>query len=392
MKAVTWQAPGELSVEKVADPAILEPTDAIIRVTSTGICGSDLHLYSLLGMCLEPGEILGHEPMGIVEEVGSAVTSIQPGDRVVVPFNIACGTCWMCVRGLTSQCETTQVRQSGKGGQIFGYTSLYGAIPGGQAELLRVPQAQFGPVKVPHDESHRYLLLCDVLPTAWQGASYAEVGPGDNVVVVGLGPVGQLAARVARLFGADTVIGLDRVAERLYMAARNGIHTVDISRHDPAELVRDLTDGRGADAVIEAVGMEAHGAPAPESEQETLAALPKSVARVAVESFGGDRMAALTLAFQLVRRGGAVSILGVYGGRANPMPLMDLFDKQITLRMGQTNVRHWLKEILPEIERPDDPLGLDDLVTHEFPLTEAPRAYEWFARQQNGCVKVVLRP
>ena len=225
MRALTWQGRHEVRVEDVPDPQLRDPRDAIIRVTSTAICGSDLHLYSVLGPFLDRGDVLGHEPMGVVEEVGAEVQGLKPGDRVVVPFVIACGSCWMCRRGLHSQCETTQVREQGKGASLFGYTKLYGQIPGGQAEYLRVPFADVGPVVVPDDgPDERYLYLSDVVPTAWQAVEYADVPPGGSVVVLGLGPIGQLCARIARHRGAEQVIGVDLLPERLAMAERHGIH------------------------------------------------------------------------------------------------------------------------------------------------------------------------
>src|SRR5689334_11349612 len=260
MKALTWHGRRDVRVDTVPDPAIEQDTDAIVRVTSSGICGSDLHLYEVLGAFLDEGDILGHEPMGIVEAVGSAVEHIKPGDRVVIPFNISCGHCFMCDQGLFSQCETTQVREQGKGAALLGYTKLYGQVPGGQAELLRVPQAQFGPIKVPEGPpDERYVYLSDVLPTAWQAVQYAAVPDGGTVAVYGLGPIGQMSARIALQQGAGRVFGVDLVPERLEMAARHGIEPVDAREGDPAEALRERTDGRGPDAVIDAVGMEAHG-------------------------------------------------------------------------------------------------------------------------------------
>ena len=227
MKAVTWQGKRSLRVDEVPDPTIQEPTDAIVRITSTAICGSDLHLYEVLGPYLSAGDILGHEPMGIVEEVGAGVTHIKPGDRVVIPFNISCGHCGMCRDGLQSQCETTQVRAQGKGAALFGYTSLYGSVPGGQAEYLRVPQAQYGPIPVsPDGPDERYLFLSDILPTAWQAVQYAAVPDGGTLVVFGLGPVGQFASRIGHHLG-HRVIGIDPVPERRAMAERHGIQTLD---------------------------------------------------------------------------------------------------------------------------------------------------------------------
>jgi threonine dehydrogenase-like Zn-dependent dehydrogenase len=394
MRALTWQGTGKVSVETVADPKLQEPTDAIVRVTSTAICGSDLHLYDVLGMYLDKGDVLGHEPMGIVEEVGAEVTHIRPGDRVVIPFNISCGRCWMCSRGYYAQCETTQVTSQGKGAALFGYTRLYGQVPGGQAEYLRVPQAHFGPIKVPAGHpDERYLFLSDVLTTSWQAATYADVTPGDTVLVVGLGPIGQMSARIARHLGAERVIAVDSVPERLAMARRHDITVLDGSAIDdvPAAVL-ELTHGRGADGVIEAVGMEAHGSPVQSAAMRTAGLLPDPVARKAVETFGVDRMAALRTAFASVRRAGTISIIGVYGGRADPFPMLDLFDKGVTLRMGQAHVKRWVDDLMPLLTGDDDPLGVDDLVTHRLPLEQAPHGYEIFKKKEDGCIKVVLTP
>src|SRR5437016_3481290 len=263
MKAVTFHGKRDVRVDTVPDPTIEQPTDAIVRITSTGICGSDLHLYEVMGAFMDEGDILGHEPMGIVEEVGSEVTQIKPGDRVVIPFNISCGQCFMCEQQLYSQCETTQVKEQGKGASLLGYTKLYGQVPGGQAELLRVPQAHFGPIKVPEGPpDDRFVYLSDVLPTAWQAVEYAAVPDGGSLVVLGLGPIGDMSTRVARYRGVDRVIGVDLVPERLARARANGVEVLDLSQHDDlAGAIRDLTDGRGPDSVIDAVGMEAHGSP-----------------------------------------------------------------------------------------------------------------------------------
>ena len=395
MRALTWQGREKLSVEDVPDPRIIEPTDAIVRVTSAAICGSDLHLYSVLGAYLDAGDILGHESMGVVEEVGSAAGTLRVGDRVVVPFGIACGSCWMCSRGLFAQCETTQVREQDKGAALFGYTKLYGQVPGGQAQYLRVPQAQFGPIVVPDDGSpdERYLFLSDVLPTAWQAVEYAAVPAGGTVVVLGLGPIGQMAARIAAHRGAGKVIGVDLVPERLAMARRHGIDVIDLSAVDdlPAA-VRDLTDGRGADSAIDAVGMEAHGSPALAAAQKTATFLPDVLAKPLIEKVGIDRLAALISAIDVTRRGGTVSISGVYGGMVDPLPLMTMFDKGLTLRMGQANVRRWVDDLLPLVTDDADPLGTLDLRTHRLPLEDAPGAYEMFQKKEDGCIKVVLDP
>ncbi|PXY21974.1 zinc-dependent alcohol dehydrogenase [Prauserella flavalba] len=394
MKAVTWQGKRDVRVEEVPDPRVREPTDAVIRVTSTGICGSDLHLYEVLGSFMSQGDILGHEPMGVVEEVGSAVPNLSKGDRVVIPFNIACGHCWYCDQKLYTQCETTQVREHGKGAALFGYTKLYGHVPGGQAELLRVPQAQFGPIKVPEGQpDERFLYLSDVVPTAWQAVEYAGIPQGGSVTVLGLGPIGQMSARIAKFRGAATVLGVDLVDERLEMARRNGIDTIDLREHKHlADYIRDRTDGRGTDSVIDAVGMEAHGAPFGALAQQFASLLPNPVAAKLTEKAGVDRLSALHLAIDIVRRGGTISLSGVYGGMVDPMPMMTLFDKQIQLRMGQANVRAWIDDVMPLVTGESDPLGVEDLATHQLPLDDAPHAYEIFQKKQDRAIKVVLKP
>ena len=394
MRALTWQGTQKVTVETVPDPQIQEPTDAIVRMTSTAICGSDLHLYDVLGMYLEPGDIIGHEPMGIVEEVGPEVSHIQPGDRVVVPFNISCGHCWMCIRGFFAQCETTQVTEQGKGARLFGYTALYGSVPGAQAELLRVPQSQFGPIKVPHEHpDERFLFLSDVLTTSWQAVRYADVEPGSTCAVIGLGPIGQMCTRVAKYLGAGRVIGVDSVPERLEMARRHGIEVIDQGQVDdvPAAIM-EMTHGRGADGVVDAVGMEAHGSPVQAALLAGAGKLPGPLARKAAETIGVDRMAAMRTAFYSVRRAGTISLIGVYGGQADPFPMMDLFDKGVTIRMGQAHVKRWVDEIMPALTGDDDPLGSEDLTTHALPLEQAPHGYEIFQKKQDGCIKVVLKP
>ncbi len=394
MKALTWHGTHDVRVDNVPDPTIEHPTDAIIKVTSTGICGSDLHLYEVLGPYLDEGDILGHEPMGIVQEVGAEVTHIKPGDRVVIPFNISCGHCFMCGSGLQSQCETTQVREFDTGAALLGYTKLYGQVPGGQAEYLRVPQAQYGPIKVPEGPSDdRFLYLSDVLPTAWQAVQYADVPAKQTVLVLGLGPIGEMCTRIAQHLGAETVIGVDLVAERLARANAHGVIAVDLEEHDdlPAA-IRELTGGRGPDAVIDAVGMEAHGAPIGKLAHRLAGFLPDKVARKAIETAGIDRLAALHTAIELVRRGGTISLSGVYGGAASPMPLLQMFDKQITMRMGQANVRHWVDDILPLLSGDDDPLGVDHFATHHMKLEDAPHGYDIFQKKQDGAFKVVLNP
>jgi threonine dehydrogenase-like Zn-dependent dehydrogenase len=393
MKAVTFHGKRDVRVDSVPDPTIEEPTDAIVRITSSAICGSDLHLYEVLGMFIDEGDILGHEPMGIVEETGSGVEQIKAGDRVVIPFNISCGHCWMCDRQLFAQCETTQVRERDKGAALFGYTKLYGQVPGGQAEFLRVPQAHFGPIKVPEGPpDERFLFLSDVLPTAWQAVEFAAIPSGGSVAVFGLGPIGQMSARIARHRGAETVIGVDRVPERLAMAARHDVETVDLDQHDDVSaVIREMTGGRGPDSVIEAVGMEAHGAPVAEAMQKAAGLLPDKAAAKLVEKAAVDRMDALLTAIDTVRRGGTLSISGVYGGQLDPLPLMQLFDKGVQIRMGQAHVRRWTDQILPLLVD-GDPLAVDDLTTHRLPLEEAPHGYEIFQKKEDGAIKVVLEP
>jgi threonine dehydrogenase-like Zn-dependent dehydrogenase len=394
MKALTWHGNQDVRVDSVPDPKIQETTDAIVRITSTAICGSDLHLYSVLGMWIEEGDILGHEPMGIVEEVGPEVTHIKPGDRVVMPFNISCGRCFMCDRELYAQCETTQVREYDKGAALFGYTKLYGQVPGGQAEYLRVPQAHFGPIKVPEGPpDERFLYLSDVLPTSWQAVEYASIPEGGSVAVFGLGPIGQMCARIARDKGAERVFGVDLVPERLEMARRHGIEVLDREEYDDvAAALRELTDGRGPDSVIEAVGMEAHGAPTAEVAQKTTGLLPDQVSAPLTEKVGVDRLSALYEAMDTVRRAGTISIIGVYGGQADPLPMMDLFDKGVQIRMGQAHVKRWVEDIMPLLTGDEESLGVEDLKTHELPLEEAPRGYEIFQKKQEGAIKCVLKP
>ncbi|MFL6078861.1 MAG: zinc-dependent alcohol dehydrogenase [Ornithinibacter sp.] len=393
MRAVVWHGKRDVRVDEVPDPVIQDPGDAIIRVTSTNICGSDLHLYEVLGAFMNEGDILGHEPMGIVEEVGADVTAIAPGDRVVIPFQVCCGHCWMCEHGLQSQCETTQVREQGSGAALFGYSELYGSVPGGQAEFLRVPQAQYTHVKVPHGpQDDRFLYLSDVLPTAWQAVAYADPEPEGTLLVLGLGPIGDMASRIALQRGVRQVIGVDRVDERLERARSRGVTTIDMREvDDVAEAVRELTGGRGADAVVDAVGMEAHGSRAIELTQKMVTALPDVVAKKLMTTVGIDRLAAIHTAIDAVRRGGTVSLSGVYGGMASPMPMMTLFDKQVQLRMGQANVKRWVPEILPLLTD-EDPLGVDGFATHRLPLEAAPGAYADFQAKKNGMVKVVLSP
>ena len=393
MKAVTWQGKRSVSVEEVPDPRLEQPTDAIVKITSSGLCGSDLHLYETLGPFMGVGDILGHEPMGVVEEVGSEVTDLAVGDRVVMPFQICCGHCWMCTRGLHTQCETTQVRDQGTGAALFGFSKLYGEVPGAQAEYLRVPQAQYMPIKVPEGPAdERFLFLSDVLPTAWQSVAYADVPDDGTLLVLGLGPIGEMASRIATHRGVR-VIGVDLVSDRLARAQLRGVETIDINAvDDVAEEVRSRTNGRGADAVIDAVGMEAHGSPVAEFGQKLFNRLPRRLSAAVMSKVGLDRMTAIYTAIDAVRRGGTVSLIGVYGGQTDPMPMLTMFDKQIQFRMGQANVKRWVDDIMPLLLDDADPLGTEQFATHQVPLSEAAAAYDNFQKKADGTIKVVFKP
>ena len=364
MKAVTWHGKRDVRVDNVPDPTIQEPTDAIVRITTTALCGSALHLYEVRGMFIEQGDILGHEPMGIVEEVGPEVTNLAPGDRVVMPFQISCGHCWMCGQGLQTQCETTQVRDQNMGAALFGYG--------------------------PPDE--RFIYLSDVLPTSWQAVEYAGIPEGGSVTVLGLGPIGDMSSRIA-LHRGHRVIAVDLVPERLERTRRQGAEVLDLNEHeDLAETIREMTDGRGTDSVIDAVGMEAHGSPGAGLAQQLTGLLPDRLAQGAMQETGVDRLNAFLLAIDAVRRGGTISLSGVYGGQADPLPMLTLFDKQIQLRMGQANVKRWTEDIMPLLTGDGDPLGVEDFHTHQLPLEEAPRGYEIFQKKDDGAIKVLFKP
>ncbi|WP_369252075.1 alcohol dehydrogenase catalytic domain-containing protein [Geodermatophilus amargosae] len=393
MRAVTWHGRADVQVDTVPDPTLQEDTDVIVEVTSSGICGSDLHLIEVMAPFMTKGDVMGHEPMGVVREVGSAVTAVKPGDRVVVPFNISCGSCWMCSQGLQSQCETTQNREKGFGASLFGYTKLYGQVPGGQAEYLRVPFGNTLPIKVPEGApDDRFVYLSDVLPTAWQAVQYAATPPGGTLLVLGLGPIGDMCTRIAHHLGIDDVYASDVVPERLARAAARGTHVIRTTKKDDVvRAIQEATAGRGADAVIDAVGMEAHGSPLASMAQKATAVVPDAIMERVMQVAGVDRLAALNTAIDAVRRGGTISLSGVYGGATDPLPLMRMFDKQIQLRMGQANVWRWVPDILPLLVD-GDPLGVDDFATHRVPLEQAPQAYADFREKKDGSVKVLLRP
>lgn len=393
MKAVTWQGKRNIVVNDVPDPVIQEPTDIIIKITSSGLCGSDLHLYEVLGPFMDKGDILGHEPMGVVQEVGKDIKNLKVGDRVVIPFNISCGHCFMCTSGLQSQCETTQVHDQGHGAALLGFSKLYGQVPGGQAELLRVPHADYGAIKVPDGPpDDRFLYLSDVLPTAWQAVEYADIPKGGTVTVFGLGPIGEMTARIAKYRGASKVIALDLVPERLARAESYGIDTIDISKHDNSnEIIKDMTDGLGTDAAIDAVGTEAHGSPIGGFVQTATGILPDAAATKLFQTAGIDRLNALHGTIEVVRRGGTISVVGVYSGMVDPMPIDTIFDKQLTIRMGQANVRRWTNDIMPLLID-DDPLGVDTFATHHVALEEAAHAYDMFQKKEDGAIKIVFKP
>jgi len=394
MQALTWQGRRDVRVQQVPDPVIQEPTDIVVEITSTGLCGSDLHLYEVLAPFLEPGDVLGHEPMGRVREAGPEVTAVAEGDRVVIPFNVSCGTCHMCRAGLYSQCETTQVHKYGTGACLFGYTKLYGQMPGGQAELLRVPFGNTLPIKVPEEPpDDRFLFLSDVLPTAWQAVEYADVPEGGSLLVLGLGPIGEMCTRIAKLRGIDRVMAVDLVPERLERARLRGVHVFDLRGKETSrrDAILAMTDGRGPDSVIDAVGMEAHGAPAAKLAQQMAGLLPRDAAAKLMQRAGMDRLAALLFAIDIVRRGGTISLSGVYGGMTDPLPMLTLFDKQIQLRMGQANVRRWVEDIMPLLAD-GDPLGVDGFATHHLPLGQAPEAYAMFQEKKDGAIKIVFNP
>ncbi|MDT0328358.1 alcohol dehydrogenase catalytic domain-containing protein [Nocardiopsis lambiniae] len=394
MRAVVWNGTRDVRTEEVPDPRVEDPGDVILKVESSGLCGSDLHLYEVLGPFMRQGDILGHEPLGVIEEVGPDVTSLVPGQRVVVPFQISCGHCVTCRSGLQTQCENTRDDEQGTGAPIYGYSSLYGSVPGAQAEYLRVPRAEANVIPVPsHGPADRYVFLSDVLPTAWQAVRYADVPEGGSVAVLGLGPIGDMCCRVAHHLGAGRVFGVDPVPERRLRASARGVEVFDSSDgiDDLIERIRERTRGQGPDAVIDAVGLEADGHGPARFAQRLTSFLPKGAAATLMENVGVDRLSALRTAIELVRRGGTISIIGVYGGTADPLPMLTLFDKQIQLRMGQANVRRWTPDILPLLDD-TDVLGVDDFATHHMSLDEASDAYAMFQKKRNGAVKVLFRP
>ena len=388
MKALCWIGKGDVRIEEVPEPSIVNPRDAIVRVSSTAICGSDLHLLGGFIPTLQRGDVLGHEFMGEVVEVGSAVRDLAVGDRVIVPFPIACGACWYCRQDLHSLCDNSNPNawmaeelfgHSPAG--IFGYSHLLGGYAGGQAELVRVPFADVGPLKIgPELSDEQVLLLTDVIPTGWMAAEQADIGRGDVVAIWGCGPVGQFALRAAQLLGASSVIAIDRVDSRLRMAQRHGAHVLNYEEVQVQSALRDLTGGRGPDVCIDAVGLEAHGT-------GPLALYDRVATSVRFET---DRSTALREALLACRKGGTVSIAGVYGGYLDKVPLGAAFNKALRLRMGQTHVHRYLRPLLERVRRGE--LDGREIITHHMPLAEAPEAYEIFRDKQDECMKVVLHP
>ncbi|WP_038160037.1 zinc-dependent alcohol dehydrogenase [Verrucomicrobium sp. BvORR106] len=390
MKALCWHGKSDVRVDSVPDPKIIDPTDAIIKITATAICGSDLHLFDGFMPTMEAGDILGHEPMGVVVEVGAAVKKLRPGDRVVVPFTISCGSCFFCSKGLYSCCDTSNpnaeiarkaMGQSPAG--LFGYSHMLGGFAGGQAEYLRVPYADVGPVKIESDlPDDKVLFLSDIFPTGYMAAENAEIEPGDTVAVWGCGPVGQFVIQSCWIMGAGRVIAIDRVPERLAMAATHGkAETLNFDNDDIYERLMSMTDGRGPDRCIDAVGTEAHGTGSFD------AILDKAKAAVML---GTDRPHVLRQAIRCCRKAGTISIPGVYVGLLDKIPFGAAVNKGLTFKMGQTHVQRYLRPLLSRIENGEiDP---SFVITHRLPLEKAPDAYKMFRDKQDGCVKVVLSP
>lgn len=376
MKAITYQGMKDLDVKNVADPILEREDDIILKVTSTAICGSDLHLYHGMIPNMPKDFILGHETMGIVEEVGKGVKGLNKGDRVIVPFPISCGECWYCEHDLWSQCDNSN--PNGEVGAIFGYSDTFGGYDGGQAEYLRVPYANIGPFKIPEElTDEQVLFLTDILPTAYWGVDNGGVKRGDTVVVLGCGPVGLLAQKFAGLHGADRIIAVDYIDYRLQHAQRtNGVEAINFEAYDnTGEYIKEITNG-GADVVIDCVGMD--GKMSMIEKAETLLKLQ-----------GGSK-SALVIATQAVRKGGTVSIVGVYGARYNNFPLGDFFSRNITLKMGQCPVHSYVRPILDLIR--ENKIDPTDIITHTLPLGKGKYAYELFDNKEDNCIKVILKP
>jgi threonine dehydrogenase-like Zn-dependent dehydrogenase len=389
MKANCWIGKHDVRVEQVPDPEILNQRDAIVKVTSTAICGSDLHLYNGYVPSMESGDILGHEFMGEVVELGPGVKNLQKGDRVVVPFPIACGACFSCQKGLFSLCENSNPNawmaekmwgHSPAG--LFGYSHLLGGYAGGQAEYARVPFADVGPIKVPEElTDEQVLFLSDIFPTGYMGAEMCNIQPGDTIAVWGCGPVGQFAMKSALMLGAERVIGIDRFPERLRMAREKvGAQTLNYEEVDVREMLKEMTGGRGPDACIDAVGLEAH-APG------ITGAYDRAKQAVRLET---DRPIALRQAIMSCRNGGTVSVIGVYGGFIDKFPMGSVMNRSLTIRTGQTHVQRYLRPLLERIQKGEiDP---SFVITHRMSLEDAPEGFAMFLNKQDECIKIVLKP
>jgi len=390
MRALCWHGHGDVRVDTVPDPQILQPTDVIIKITSTAICGSDLHLLDGYMPTMESGDILGHEPMGIVVETGSAVQRVKKGDRVVVPFTIACGSCFFCKKGLWAACDTTNpnaamaAKMMGHSpAGLFGYSHLTGGYPGGQAEYLRVPHADVGCLKIESDLSdEKVLFLSDIFPTGYMAAENAQIEAGDTVAIWGCGPVGQFCIQSAWLFGAGRVIAIDHVPERMDMARVQGrAEVIDFTKQDVYETLQELTGGRGPDRCIDAVGAEAHGTGGID------AVVDKVKAAVHLTT---DRAHVLRQAIYCCRKGGNISVPGVYIGFPDKIPMGAFVNKGLTMKSGQTHMHRYMKPLLERIEAGQiDP---SFVITHRIPLEQAPAAYKTFRDKEDGCIKVVLKP
>jgi len=389
MKALCWHGKGDMRYETVPDPKIEDARDAIIKVTACAICGSDLHIYDGVIPEMQSGDVIGHETMGEVVEVGSAHTDLKVGDRVVVPFTIACGHCFFCSRGYFSACERSNpdaAKAAKLWGQspagLFGYSHLLGGYPGGQAEYLRVPYADFGPIKVPDGLSdEQVLFLSDIFPTGYMAAEFCNIRDGDTIAIWGCGPVGQFAIRSAFMLGAGRVIAIDTVPERMALAKSAGAEVIDFMKEDVYERIQDKTSGRGADACIDAVGTEPH----------TTASFDSVIDRIKVATFTGtDRPHVLRQAIHCCRNFGTVSIVGVYGGFLDKIPMGSAINRGLTFRMAQTPVQHYLRRLLKLIE--DGRIDPSFVITHRAPLAKGPELYKTFRDKQDGCVKVVLKP
>jgi threonine dehydrogenase-like Zn-dependent dehydrogenase len=389
MKALRWHGKEDVRVDTVPDPKILDGRDIVIKVTSTAICGSDLHLYDGYQPGMEPGDILGHEPMGVVVETGSAITELEKGDRVVIPFTIACGQCFFCKKGLFAACDTTNPNKKvadklmgHSPAACFGFSHILGGIPGGQAEYLRVPCADVGAVKIESDlPDEKVLFLSDIFPTGWMAAERAEIEPGDTVAVWGGGPVGQMAIRSAFMQGAGRVVSIDRVPERLAMAQAGDAETINFDEEHVYERLQEMTDGRGPDRCIDAVGCEAH------SHGSVDAVLDKVKKTV---KLGTDRAHVLREALYCCRKGGTVSVPGVYVGMLDMVPFGAAMNKGLSIRAGQTHMQRYTKPLLKKIEAGEiDP---SFVITHTVPLDDAPKMYKTFRDKLDGCIKVVLKP